>query len=148
MRRPIDAWRCLQPVPLGFDGGGTLTCTNTCSFDTTDCTSNTCGVSNAASGTDLPSQTAGDCRTAECNGSGGTTKPAVAGGEAAAPAAAPAVPATADGDVLRLAGTFTLQARLGGAAMLPAMPPQLQPPHSAEPTAIPTPNEISEAPNT
>ena len=36
------------------------------------CTSNTCGTSNTASGTDLPSQTTGDCRTAECNGSGGT----------------------------------------------------------------------------
>jgi hypothetical protein len=32
-------------------------------------------------------------------------------------------------------------------SMLTSPPPQLQPPHTAAPTAIPTPNEIAAAPN-
>ena len=40
---------------------------------TRTCVSNACGLSNTPSGTAVPTQTAGDCREVQCDGSGGTT---------------------------------------------------------------------------
>ncbi|PKN32030.1 MAG: hypothetical protein CVU63_20875, partial [Deltaproteobacteria bacterium HGW-Deltaproteobacteria-20] len=52
-------------VPADCDGTDTFCATRTCANDT-------CGFNYTAVGTDLPQQTPGDCRVAECNGNGGT----------------------------------------------------------------------------
>src|SRR5439155_247091 len=100
---PVDSQQCTgdvcnngapsnPPQALGFactqDGGavcnGTAECVqcnvaSTCTGTDTEChtrtcVSGTCGVNNAAAGTPLSAQDAGDCKTAQCDGTGGVVQ--------------------------------------------------------------------------